>query len=205
MAEQTQTVESQAAGQTPTTNQQPTEQKPDAVPQKDGAQPQTGAAGRVEDLPDWAQRELKEARQEAQRYRNERKQVEEAQAKAEEDRLAQEAQWQKLADQRKAKVEELTPKAELADKLSALVLEQYTAEITAWPEQVRNMAPGDEADVLTKLDWMKRAKPLALQLMADKTPTPGNGPKPKPMGSAGSGQQEQRARTEQATWTRRQF
>ena len=101
-----------------------------------------------------------------------------ADSEADERRLAEAAEWQKLADQRKAKVEELTPKVELADKLSAMVLEQYEAEIKEWPEQVKAMAPADDADVLTKLDWMKRAKPLAQELLGDKTPTPGNGPKP---------------------------
>jgi hypothetical protein len=102
---------------------------------------------------------------------------------ADEKKLAQDQEWQKLYESRKAKVEELTPKAELADKLSAMVLEQYTAEIAAWPEQVRNMAPADDADVLSKLDWMKKAKPLAVELMADKTPVPGNGRRPTPAGA----------------------
>ena len=106
------------------------------------------------------------------------------QQEADEKRLQEQQEWQKLADTRKGKIDELTPKAELAERLSAMVLEQYTAEIKEWPEQVRNMAPGDDADVLTKLDWMKRAKPLATELMGDKTPTPGNPPKPRPASSS---------------------
>ena len=184
MAEQTQTVESQVPGQTPTTNQQPTEPKPDAASQKDGEQSQTGAAGRVDELPEWAQRELKEARQEAQRYRNERKTAEEAAQRAEEERMAQSAEWQKLADSRKAKVEELTPKAELADKLTAMVAAQYEATIKDWPEQVRAMAPSDDAGILTKLEWMNKATPLAKGLMDDKTPIPGNGRRPRPTNPA---------------------
>ena len=104
---------------------------------------------------------------------------------ADEKKLAESAEWQKLADKRKAAVDELTPKAEMADKLSALVLAQYEAEIKDWPEQVRRMAPGDEADVLAKLEWMGKAKPLAVELMEEKPPTGGNGRRPAPVSAAG--------------------
>lgn len=124
---------------------------------------------------------------------------------AEEKRLQEQQQWRELYEGNKTRVQELTPKAELADKLSAMVLEQYAAEIKEWPEQVRNMAPNDDADVLTKLAWKERAKPLAMELMGNKAPPPGNGRKPPPTGGAGSGQQQERARAEQAQWLRRQF
>lgn len=99
-----------------------------------------------------------------------------------EKKLAEQAQWQQLADKRKADVEALAPKAELADKLVELVSAQYAAEIKEWPQEVRDMAPDDDADILTKLAWMKKAKPLAVELMADKAPAPGNGRRPKPIG-----------------------
>ena len=110
---------------------------------------------------------------------------EKAAAKAEEERLAHQAEWQKLYEGSKAKVGELTPKAELADKLTEMVTAQYTAEIATWPEQVKAMQPDAEADILTKLAWMSKAKPLAVELMADKTPMPGNGTRPKPAAPAG--------------------
>ena len=115
--------------------------------------------------------------------------------KAEDARLVKEAQWQTLADQRKAKVEELTPKVELADKLSAMALAQYAAEIKEWPEQVKAMAPADDADILTKLAWMNKAKPLAAELMGDKPVTPGNGRRPTPVSPAGTAKavEEQRS------------
>ena len=101
-----------------------------------------------------------------------------------EKKLAENAEWQKLAEKRKEAADELKPKAELADKLSELVLAQYEAEIENWPEEVRKMAPGDEASVLTKLDWMNKAKPLAVALLADKPPVAGNPRKPTPVGAA---------------------
>lgn len=126
-----------------------------------------------------------------------------AQAASDEKKLAEQAEWQKLADKRKADVEALTPKAELADKLTEMVTAQYAAEIKDWPEQVRNMAPDDGADILTKLVWMSKAKPLAVALMADKAPIPGNGGRPKVAAPAGAGAHEEKVRTDHASWTRR--
>lgn len=105
------------------------------------------------------------------------------QAANDEKKLAEQAEWQKLADKRKADVEALTPKAELADKLVDLVSAQYAAEIKDWPAEVKDMAPDDGADILVKLAWMSKAKPLAVAMMEDKAPTPGNGRRPKPIGT----------------------
>lgn len=97
-------------------------------------------------------------------------------------RLAESQEWQKLADKRKTQVEELMPKADLADKLTALVTQQYQAEIKDWPESVRAMAPSEDASILSKLEWMQKAKPLALELAKDTIPTPGNGRRQQPAG-----------------------
>lgn len=107
-----------------------------------------------------------------------------AQQAEDEKKLAEQAEWQKLADSRKAKVDELTPRAELADKLTEMVAAQFEAEIKDWPKEVKDMAPAEDASILTKLEWMNKAKPLALAMMEDKTPTPGNGRKPAPVGAA---------------------
>lgn len=123
------------------------------------------------------------------------KALEDEQAKAakqrdEEDskKLAEQQQWQQLAEKRQAKVDELSTKAELADRLSAMVAEQYQAEIKDWPQQVKDMAPHDEADILTKLEWMRKAKPLALELLKEAAPPAGNGRRPPAAGPSGSQQ-----------------
>lgn len=113
-----------------------------------------------------------------------------------EKKLAEQQEWQKLADNRKAKVDELTPKAELADKLSALVTEQYVTEIATWPDTVKAMAPNDDASILTKLEWMGKAKPLAAELMADAPIAHGNGRRPPPIAAATVAKNEQAQRTQ---------
>lgn len=109
-----------------------------------------------------------------------------AAAKADEERMATQNEWQKLAETRKAAIDELTGFAELATKLSEMSAAQYEADIKDWPEQVKAMAPDDDADILTKLAWMQKAKPLALELLKDKAPVPGNGPRPKVAAALGS-------------------
>jgi hypothetical protein len=103
-----------------------------------------------------------------------------------EKKLAQQQEWQKLYEGRKAKVEELTPKAELADKLTEMVTQQYEAEIKNWPDTVKAMAPSADASILVKLDWANKARPLATELLADKTPVAGNGRRPAVAGPANS-------------------
>jgi hypothetical protein len=119
--------------------------------------------------------------------------------KAEEERLATQNEWQQLAETRKATIDELTGFAELASQLSEQAASQYEAEIAEWPEQVRGMAPADDASILEKMAWMNKAKPLALELLKDKTPIPGNGIRPKPIGAAGVVKADEKARDE---WTR---
>lgn len=169
--------------QNPTPATEPTAQAPATPPAgaqnaETPAQEQTVPYARFKEVNDRLKAiEEKNAQEaEAQRIENEKK-------------LQEQQQWQQLAETRRTKVEELTPKAKLADELSALMLEQYTAELKEWPEQVRNMAPADDADVRVKLDWLKKARPLAQELMGDKLPIPGNGRRPQPSGTASKKQE----------------
>lgn len=129
---------------------------------------------------------FKEINDELKAIKDAQAQAETARQAEDERKLAQQAEWQTLAQNRQAKIDELKPQAELAGKLSEMVAAQYAAEIKDWPEQVRRMAPADSASILDKLDWMNKAKPLAVELMADKTPIPGNGRRPKVTGASGS-------------------
>jgi hypothetical protein len=123
------------------------------------------------------------------------------QEKADEERKKAQGEWQALADQRKAKVDELAPKAELADQLTELINKQVNAEIATWPEQVKNMAPSGEVSVLTMLEWVEKARPLAQELAADKSVPAGNHRGPKPTGPAGAGVREKEARGQHTQWT----
>jgi hypothetical protein len=101
---------------------------------------------------------------------------------AKEKELAEQQKWQQLAEQRAAEVESLKPKAALADDLSSKLKASILAEIEKWPDEVKAMAPGDEAPVTAWMDWRDKARPLVAQLVETKTPAPGNGRGPKPAG-----------------------
>lgn len=165
----------------------------------------TGAAAKVDDLPEWAQKEIRDLRKEAADRRKAATDAENAAKANEEQNLAQQQKWQELAEKRRGELDALKSKVETADKLTEMVTVQYTTEIKAWPEQVRAMAPSDDASILTKLEWMTKAKPLALELMGDKDPTPGNGRKPSPVSPAGTGATAEKAKGEHRKFTTNNF
>lgn len=194
---------------TPNGGQEPPAENQDPEPpagdadQGDGAgQPQPGAAGRLEDLPDWAQKMFKGLSAENYRRRKAEKDQAAAAAKAEEERLAQQQEWQKLAEQRQARIAELEPLTERTSKLEAMLAEQLAAAIKEWPAELKQLDPGDGADLLTRLDWMRKSQPLAQKLM-ERPATPGNMPTPKPNG--GAKPTDEAARAGQARWSMNQF
>lgn len=131
----------------------------------------------------------------------------EAKAREEEEnkKLADQQRWQELYETSTKKLAELTPKADLADKLAEKLLDQYEKEIANWPDEVKGMAPKPEASILDKLDWLDRARPLAKALSEGKTPPAGNGPRPRSTAPAGQHQNEQRTRASYERWARSQF
>jgi len=129
-------------------------------------------------LKDRLEREQRKALEAAERARKE----------AADKALADQQQFQLLADQRKAEIDALTPKAVLAEELATRVAAQLDAEVSAWPDEVRGMDPG--GDILARLAWAEKARPLAAKL-AEKTPVPGVGTNPKPAGQAGTGQRSE--------------
>jgi hypothetical protein len=114
--------------------------------------------------------------------------AEKARKEAADKALADQQQYQTLADQRKAEIDALMPKAVLAEELVARVAAQLDAEVSAWPDEVRGMDPG--GDILARLAWAEKARPLAAKF-AEKPPAPGIGANPRPAGQAGTGQRSE--------------
>lgn len=187
MPEPTQAVDPQASAQAANTDPNTTAATPGASTATSGtADPQTGAAAKVADLPEWAQKEISSLRKEAADRRKAASEAEATAKAADEANLARNAQWQELATKRGQELDALQPRAILADKLTEVVTAQYAAEIKDWPAEVKAMAPDDGADILTKLAWMSKAKPLATELLKDKPAIAGNGSRPKVAGASGS-------------------
>lgn len=129
---------------------------------------------------------VQQLRQEAASYRVKLKEIEEAQKKADEERLAKQQEWQTLAEQRAAEVEALRP---FQDKYAAM-LEAIKAgnekRIEQIPEGMRTLIPPID-DPATLTNWLD----TNWQLLTGKAQAPSLN------GSAGQGP----ARTQAVTLT----
>jgi ribosome-binding ATPase YchF (GTP1/OBG family) len=144
----------------------------------------------VDALPDFAKKMIEELRKENASHRKAKQAAQEAATKAEEARLEEERNFQELAEQRKAKIEELEAQAAQVADLTGLLNARIKAEIKEWPEEIRAMAPQDE-DPRILQSWVDQARPLAEKLQ-QAGQTPGNGTGPKPAGTSTRTDQEAR-------------
>lgn len=99
-------------------------------------------------------------------------QAQKALAEAEERRNTEQGEFAKLAEQRKKRLDELEPKAELADRLSELVSKQLDAELATWPEEARPLVLPPESPLLQRLESADRARPIAQKLLAAQAQAP---------------------------------
>jgi hypothetical protein len=80
--------------------------------------------------------------------------------KQEEDQLRQNAEWEKLAEQRGVEIEQLKGVVERADKYAELLNRQIDHEIKGWPKEVVALDPGkDQLEV--RLSWVEKSRALA--------------------------------------------
>ena len=187
----------------PAENQDPEPPAGGAAPGDGAGEPQPGAGGRLGGLAGRGQERVKGVCAENYRRRKAEKDQAAAAAKAEEERLAQQQEWQKLAEQRQARIAEVEPLTERTSKLEAMLAEQLAAAIKEWPAELKQLDPGDGADLLTRLDWMRKSQPLAQKLM-ERPAAPGNMPTPKPANGSGKPDDEA-ARQRQMRWAQNQF
>lgn len=106
----------------------------DAPPTSQPTQP-----GRVEDLPEWAQKALREARDEAAERRIALKKMTEAQQQ----RLIDEGNFKALAEQRAAELAQLNPIKERAETLEKMIRESNSSRIATVREDMRALIPVD--------------------------------------------------------------
>lgn len=167
------------------------------VPQ-DAGQPTPDAGQPVESvdaLPEFAKKMIEELRKENASHRKAKQAAQEAAAKEAEQRLEHERNFQQLAEQRKAKIDELSAQTEaqaaLAADLTRILGERIDAEIKSWPEEIKAMAPAGDVDPRVLFAWVEQARPLAAKLQ-QAGQTPGNGGGPKPAGTNGRSDQQAR-------------
>jgi hypothetical protein len=141
------------------------------------------------------EKELKEARQEAARYRTERKAQEAAALEAETKRLAEAGEFKTLAEQRAQEVAQLSADLESA-KATALALERYQDAVKAiiaprlegLSDSLKKLVGGLEP--LAQLEWVAALEP---QPQAPKPQAPSLAPTNPPRSGA-------QASTDPARW-----
>jgi len=112
-----------------------------------------------------------------QKYRKKQKEQEELAKSTLELKLKEQGEFQKLAEQHQARVQELEPISERYSKLTELVSDQIKSQTKDWPPEIKTFDPGENASIEDRLAWVEKSKPLIDKLQASK---PGNGPNPKP-------------------------
>jgi len=113
-------------------------------PNQSDNDPQDGEF-RIEDLPEQAQRYIKELRDEVATRRVALKNAEEEQRKREQAQLAEQGRFKELAEQRAKEAESLKPYKDRAESLEALLRASNEARISRIPEQFRSIVPVDYA------------------------------------------------------------
>jgi DNA repair exonuclease SbcCD ATPase subunit len=107
---------------------------------------------------------LKEARNEAKNLRDRLKSIEDKQTESERKRLAEQGEWQKLAETASQERDALKPVQESYQKLSELVTSQIKATIKDWPKEAKDLLPENEPDALKLMSEVERIKPLVAKL-----------------------------------------
>lgn len=151
--------------------------KPEPTPTPTTPAPAAERVERVDQLPDWAQREIAELRKENANHREAKQKAADAATKAEEQRLEAERKFEELAQQRQARIAELEPIADRYNALAAKLTAEMEAEIAKLPDEIKNMRPAG-ADLDDLIDWTERAKTLAAKMTAAQAA--GAGPMPRP-------------------------
>jgi hypothetical protein len=175
---------------------------PEGKPEGEGTPPKPEDADKKFTQAD-LDRIARKTREEEKRKASEAKakeDAERAEAKAKE-----QGEFEKLANDRKAKVDELEPKlATLESELTAhklAVSEIAKTELKALPDEVRDISPAQYAEdksmtnPLDVLAWLPKGKALAAKLDGQ-TAQPGLKPGPKAKGAPGDIEADKRARAE---------
>src|SRR4030095_13010946 len=77
-------------------------------------------------------------------------------AKQLEDKAKEQGEWQKVAEQREARVKELEPIQERYAALATLLTGQIKAQTKDWPKEVKDLLPGDDTPIEVRYDQVQK-------------------------------------------------
>jgi hypothetical protein len=110
---------------------------------------QAVAPDTIDSLPEWAQKEIRSLRKEAEGYRKAKSAAERQAQEASEAIAREQGKWQEL-------YEKAQPRAKQADEYEAFLTELLESELKAIPERLRGLVP--DMAPLAKLRWVQQAK-----------------------------------------------
>jgi hypothetical protein len=146
------------------------------------------------------QRKLAELERDNRKYRQERKQQEEAAALAAQKQLEEQGQYKALAEQHAARVQQLEPVQERYTELSGLIARQIDDEIKEWPKSVKALDPGKDAPIEQRLAWRNNARAIIADMQQQtRGGLPGNGPNPNPIQQTEAQQLKETMKRQRAT------
>lgn len=135
----------------------------------------------LDSLPSDVQELITKLREENKQRRQALDAHEAARQQAEEQKLKEQGEFQKLAEQHAARVKELEPIQERYSTLAELVHDQIKEQVKTWPDEVKSLLPGKDTPVEERLKAVERMKPLAEKIaQQQRGMAPGNSPNPKP-------------------------
>ena len=97
--------------------------------------------GRDEDLPAWAQKKLRDYREEAKGHREAKEKQERESTQREQARLAEEGKWKELAEARERDLAKYQPYEQRATALEKIINDSNAKRIAQIPEQLRPLVP----------------------------------------------------------------
>lgn len=109
----------------------------------DGLDAHEETQGKIEDLPDWAQKHIRELRQQAKERRLALKKAEDEAREREQIRLQEEGNWKQLAENAQKELARTKPYEERANALDAIIRARNDALIAQLPEHLRKAVPTD--------------------------------------------------------------
>lgn len=128
----------------------------------DGLDAQEETQGKIEDLPDWAQKHIRELRNQAKERRLALKKAEEEAREREDARLAEAGNWKQLAEEAKKELARVKPYEDRATALDAIIRASNDALIAQLPEHLRKAVPLDYPP--EKLhSWLEATVPILIK------------------------------------------
>jgi hypothetical protein len=127
-----------------------------------GPDPPADSGDEIEDvakLPAWAQRIIKETRDEAKQRRLDLKKLEDQKREEETKRLEEEGKWKTLAEKHAAEIETLKPTAERLTLLEQKMQATNEVRVKRIPEAMRSVIPTDY-DPIKLSDWLDKNEGL---------------------------------------------